>query len=271
MGLMMGARDEDTVSSLAGRLARLNMQLDDEDQARITAQTGGVPLSDIVVNLVDAIDADRIETKAAEIAGGEPGDEARNKAREQLVGKAAKIFNGELINLLDSIRRDKEQTIDHDNLDSVIRAEWDGDSEENAKELTKDFREYLEANRDEIEALTIFYSQPQRRSELTYQMIRDVLEKLRKDKPKLAPLRVWHSYAMLDEYKGAAPATELTALVALIRRICGIDKTISPYAETVRAPRTAHTPGKITDGLIGPPGPTLEAQRHQSHRPQQER
>ena len=39
---------------------------------------------------------------------------------------------------------------------------------------------------------------------------------------------------MLDEYKGHQPASELTALVALIRRVCGIDATISPYQETVR-------------------------------------
>jgi hypothetical protein len=33
-GVMMGVRDEDTVSSLAGRLARLDKQLDDQEQAR---------------------------------------------------------------------------------------------------------------------------------------------------------------------------------------------------------------------------------------------
>ena len=33
-GMMMGARDEDTVSSLAGRLARLNRQLDHHEQER---------------------------------------------------------------------------------------------------------------------------------------------------------------------------------------------------------------------------------------------
>ena len=32
MGVMMGVRDEDTVSSLAGRLARLDKQLDDKEQ-----------------------------------------------------------------------------------------------------------------------------------------------------------------------------------------------------------------------------------------------
>ena len=42
------------------------------------------------------------------------------------------FFNGELIELIDSIRRDKEQTIDHDGLDTVLRAEWEGDAHENA-------------------------------------------------------------------------------------------------------------------------------------------
>jgi type I restriction enzyme, R subunit len=65
-------------------------------------------------------------------------------------------------------------------------------------------------------------------------MIKEVLDRLRKDRPKLAPLRVWQAYAHLDDYKGNNPSSELTALVALIRRVCSIDKTISPYADTVR-------------------------------------
>ena len=238
MGVMMGARDEDTVSSLAGRLARLNKLLDEKDQARIKEKAGGVELKEIVGNLLSAIDPDKVETKARGIEtvpeGEEPSDETRQKAREELVGDAASVFNGELINLIDGIRRDKEQTIDHDNLDSVIRAEWEGDSEENAKELAQDFQEYLQSNRDEIEALTIFYRQPARRSELTYSMIREVFDRLKSDKPKLAPLRVWQAYALLDEYKGNQPISELTALIALIRRACGLDEVVSPYSETVR-------------------------------------
>jgi len=226
-GFMMGVRDEDTISSLAGRLARLNNQLNHEDQQRIKEKSDGVALTDIVGGLLAAIDPDRIDHKAREISGvpegTEPGDQARQTAREQLVGTASRIFNGELIELLDSIHRDKEQTIDHDNLDTVLRAEWEGDAEDNAKQLAKDFREYLESHRDQIEALTIFYGQPHRRAELTYSMIRQLFEKLKSDKPRLAPLRVWQAYALLDEYKGSQPSSELTALVALIRRVCGID------------------------------------------------
>ena len=238
MGVMMGARDEDTVSSLAGRLARLNRQLDDTDQQRIKEQAGGIGLSNIVSNLLAAIDPDRIEEKAREMEpvseGAEPSPAAREEAQVQLVGEAASVFNGELIELIDSIRRDKEQTIDHDSLDIVLRAEWKGDAHDNAEAMAQDFQQYLEANRDQIQALVIFYDQPQRRSELTYALIREVFDKLKNDKPRLAPLRVWQAYALLDEYTGQQPATELTALVALIRRVCGIDGTISPYSETVR-------------------------------------
>ena len=238
MGVMMGVRDEDTVSSLAGRLARLNRQLDTTEQERIKTQAGGIELTEIIGNLLAAIDPDRIQEKAREIEpvseGAEPSPAACDKAREQLAGDAASVFNGELIELIDSICRDKEQTIDHDGLDTVLRAEWEGDAHENAEAIAQDFQQYLAANRDEIEALTIFYTQPHRRSQLTYAMIREVFDRLKNDKPRLAPLRVWQAYALLDDYKGSQPVSELTALVALIRRACGIDAKVSAYSETVR-------------------------------------
>ena len=238
MSVMMGVYNEDTVSSLAGRLARLNRQLDHAEQERIREKAGGIELTNIVGNLLKAIDPDQIEAKAREtervLDAAEPSPAAREKAQEQLVRDAASVFNGELIELIDSIRRDKEQTIDHDSLDTVERAEWEGDAHENAEAMAQDFRQYLEANRDQIEALTIFYTQPHRRRELTFEMIREVFDKLKSDQPRLAPLRVWQAYSLLDEYKGSQPASELTALVALIRRVCGIDATLSPYSETVR-------------------------------------
>ena len=220
MSVMMGVYNEDTVSSLAGRLARLNRQLDHAEQERIREQAGGTELTNIVGNLLKAIDPDQIEAKARETERvpdeAEPSPTAREKAQEQLVRDAASVFNGELIELIDSIRRDKEQTIDHDSLDTVERAEWEGDAHENAEAMVQDFRQYLEANRDKIEALVIFYDQPHRRRELTFEMIREIFEKLKNDQPRLAPLRVWQAYSLLDEYKGSQPASELTALVGFI-------------------------------------------------------
>src|SRR5581483_4522517 len=131
-GVMMGVRDEDTVSSLAGRLARLDRELDADDRARIADLAGGTKLAEIVKGLLDAIDPDRIEEAAKEATkGAEPTNEQRTQARDKLVGQAANVFTGPLINLIDNIRREKEQTIDHDNLDTVLTAEWDGDAKEN--------------------------------------------------------------------------------------------------------------------------------------------
>ena len=122
--------------------------------------------------MLAAIDLDRIDEKAREIEAlpydSQPKPATCEMAQEQLVADAASVFNGELIELIDSIRRNKEQTVDHDSLDSVYRAEWAGDAHENAEAVAQDFRQYLEAHRDEIEALTIFYDQPHRRRELTY-------------------------------------------------------------------------------------------------------
>ncbi|MBX9894244.1 MAG: DEAD/DEAH box helicase family protein [Nitrosomonas sp.] len=241
MSVMMGATDEDTVSSLAGRLARLNKQLDTDEQRRIREAAGGLELNQLVSKLFGAIDADNIEARALELArlpiGSDPGDDKRQQAQQQLVSQAAKVLNGELIELIESIRRDKEQTIDHDNLDALVRAEWNKDAASNAQALIDEFADYLTANQDSIAALTIFFSQPYRRRELSYALIRQVLDKLKTDKPKLAPLRVWQAYQQLESRHsraGGNPVNELTTLVALIRRVCGWDKTLTPFDDTVR-------------------------------------
>jgi len=52
---------------------------------------------------------------------------------------------------------------------------------------------------------------------------------LKSDKPKLSPLHVWQAYSQLENYQGKQPTSELTALVALIRRVCAIDKQLTEF------------------------------------------
>jgi type I restriction enzyme R subunit len=238
MQVMMGATDEDTVSSLAGRLARLNKQLDADDQRHIRLATGGLELNQLVGKLFSAIDADNIEARALELAGlaigNDPGDDKREQAQQQLVAEVARVLNGELVELLDSIRRDKEQIIDHENLDDLVSAGWAENVAHHAQDIADQFAAYLQANKDHITALTIFFDQPYRRRELSYDLIRQVLDKLKIDQPKLAPLYVWQAYRRLDNYQGAQPVQELTALVTLIRRVCGMDTTLTDFDTTVR-------------------------------------
>ena len=233
MGLMMGDRSEETVSSLAARLGRLDHRLGRKDREKI-ANAAGKSLTAIVRDLFDAIDPDEVEADARAAGHPEPDESAMRAAREERIKRAADFLTGPVINLMDTIRRSAEQTIDHDNLDELLRSEWAGDVDENARKIARDFETYLQENRDEIEALSIFFNQPARRSGVTYSMIKAVLARLKEDRPALAPLNVWRAYAHLDDYKGGNPINELTALVALTRRVCGLDETLTRHSDRVR-------------------------------------
>ncbi len=238
MGVMMGASDTDTVSSLAGRLARLNKQLDKHDHARIAEKSGGVVLSSIISSLIAAIDGDNVEAKALELAGQEPGtnpgETNREKAQAQLVKAAANVFTGDLIELIDSIRRDKEQKLNHDHVDKLITVGWAQDAQEKAETLTQEFAAWLQEHQNEFTALTIFYAEPFRRREITFAMLEQVMTALRADAPRLAPLRVYQAYQHLDETKAKTPLNELTALISLIRRACGVDVKLTAFDDVVR-------------------------------------
>src|SRR5690606_13889757 len=113
---------------------------------------------------------------------------------------------------LDNVRKRHEQIIDSINIDTVLTSEWVDTSEDKAQETVQDFTAYLEANKDEIKALSIFYNQPYNRREITFKMIKVVMEKLQMEKPLLAPTLVWNAYAILEEVKSSQPQDELTAL-----------------------------------------------------------
>ena len=102
MWLMMGDRSEETVSSLAGRLSRLDNKLGAEEQTRIE-QAAGKSLSAIVRDLLDAIDADKVEADAIAAGNPEPDDSDMRAAREERIKRAANVFTGPVINLMDTI------------------------------------------------------------------------------------------------------------------------------------------------------------------------
>jgi type I restriction enzyme R subunit len=90
----------------------------------------------------------------------------------------------------------------------------------------------LEKNRDEITALRIFYNEPYRRREVTYRMLKALVEKLKEERPPLAPLRVWEAYERLKAANGS-PKSELGALVGLVRYVSGMDDTLTPLQKRV--------------------------------------
>lgn len=232
----MGVRDEDLFISLAGRLARLQNQLTDQEKETFEEKANGKTLSETVKDLLNAYNPDRIEEKAQELKKDNPKiteKEAQGLAKENLLKKASSTFSGDLNVYIENVRRVHEQIIDAVNIDKVTKAEWEKDTDDKAREIVTDFSTYIKEHKDEIVALRIFYSQPYKLRELTSSMVKDVLEKLKMDKPLLAPLHVWHAYEQLEEVKGKSPKSELVALVSLIRRVTGVDSKLTAFDLTV--------------------------------------
>ncbi len=236
--IAVGNRDEDLFSSLANRLSRLEKQITEQEKQQFSDRADGKSLKQVVNELLNAYNPDVLDDLRAkvenELAGESPivKDEAFNKLKDELKEKAADVFNGELNTFIDNVRRVHEQTIDITNPDTIINKGWASDNKEKAETIIADFKVWIVQHQDEITALQIFYSQPLRRRELNYKMIQEVLEKLKLERPLLAPMLVWRAYEQLEKATGS-PKSELIALVSLLRRISGIDSTLIDYSNKV--------------------------------------
>ena len=60
-----------------------------------------------------------------------------------------------------------------------------------------------------------------------------MMERLKADRPRLAPVHVWQAYQLVEDCPDN-PVSELTALVGLIRRVAGIDGVLVSYEAVVR-------------------------------------
>ncbi|MEH0019715.1 MAG: DEAD/DEAH box helicase family protein [Desulfobacter sp.] len=237
----MGVAEEDLFLSLANRLIRLDKQINEKQKEKLLDYSGGKNLKQITKELISAFDPDDIEAGAEEILKDIPEaertpeqvEDAGKKARGNLILKAASTFNGKLNDYLENVRKQYEQIIDSINIDTVTKSEWDTASVDKAKEVVKDFTGYMEQHKDEIKALRIFYNQPHNRKNITFKMIQDLFEKLKTDKPVLAPLYVWEAFTAIEAVKSKQPKDQLTALVSLIRRVCGIDNELTAYDKTI--------------------------------------
>ena len=90
----LGVRDVDTLTSLAGRLARLDRELEAAERAEIEATAGGKSLRQVINGLFDAVDPDKQVEKAKELFKTDnPSAEQVKKASEELAKSACVLFD----------------------------------------------------------------------------------------------------------------------------------------------------------------------------------
>jgi len=243
-GVAMGSRDDDTVLSLANRLVRLAKQLDNKAKARIEKASGGIPVAELGKRLISALDPDAIVQTALDTANAKClarsedtllPEEIEAARAERVAAACAPFDQPELRNEIESARREREQIIDHINLDQVTFAGFSEQAEVQAQAVIKSLVNYIEKNKDEISALGFFYQQPYQRRSLTFEMLEDLHERLSKPPLMLTTERLWSAYARVQssKVKGSDRKRQLTDLVSLLRFALGLDSELKPFADEV--------------------------------------
>lgn len=235
----MGNTHEDLLSTLANRLIRLDKQISQKEKDQFTQKAQGKTINQVVKNLLNAHDPDMLNQLQDQIKQQQPNaspqqiDTELAKQHQIVKDQAIDVFNNwELRDLIINLRKKYDQIIDHINPDELVNMGWLTNNTAIAQSYVDDFKAWINEHKDTITALQLFYGQPYQRRHITYQMIKELAETIKADKPILAPLTIWHAYEQLEKANGK-PQNELTALVALVRRICNIDDTLTAYDKTV--------------------------------------
>jgi len=236
MSVALGARDEDTLTSLAGRLASLDREIIPKDAREIEGMAGR-SLKKMVNDLLDAVDPDKKAEKAKEIfKTEEPTTEQITKASEELVNKACEPFNKPQVrNTIIDIKKRNEQIIDTVSKDVVTFAGFDEKAKEKARLVVDTFKKFIEENRDELTALQIIYDKPYGQRHLTYEQIKQLAETINKPPYFLTTEAVWKAYEQLEasKVKRAGPQRLLTNIISLVRFAMGESSLLEPFADLV--------------------------------------
>lgn len=235
MNVALGDKSEDTLTSLANRITRLDKQMTEKEHKEFKKNIG-LPARDIANNLLNAFDEDVIAEKAKSlIMSGVPTQKDMEKAKKELLDEATKPFyNPDNRDFIENIRRSHDQVIDTVNLDSVVFAGFDSQKEENADKVITSFKEFIEENKDEIIALRIIYNESYKDRPMMIEQLKALYEILKKKNITID--RLWDCYYIkfTDKVKRGT-VTQLTDLISIIRFEIGAMDELTSFADRVNA------------------------------------
>jgi type I restriction enzyme, R subunit len=230
----LGNVEDEVLSSVAARLARLDRDLDDADKAKVIKASGGRSLRDLARGIVEALNTeDAIAAQAAIQAAARP------------------FADPTLRTLVLQLRQKADQIIDIVTKDALISATF-AEGSDRAKELVQSFEAFIAQHKDEITALQILYSRPTR-APLKFDDIKALADALHAPPHLIDEGALWQAYAAIkkDQVKGASQRRLLTDLVSLVRFAMQQDNELVPYPERVQANFKAWL---AQSGQFAPPG-----------------
>jgi len=237
MGVAMGARDEDTLTTLAGRLARFDkvMTLKEKEKFGSICDT---PIITIASNLLNTFDPDFIEEavyqKYGTLVPYEKMPEYSAVISKELAESAAAPFNQpEIRDYIENVRKSHEQIIDNVNIDSVTFSGWDTDQAQKASETIEAFSRFIEMNKTAIDALEVIYSQSYHVRPLTLEMIKELYDALLNE--NLHSEKLWIAYTVRQPAKvrDKSAANKLADIISLVRFQLGQTTELNTFSADV--------------------------------------
>ena len=233
MNVVLGARDENTLTSLANRVIRLNSRMTASEKKGFE-ETVGLPAGRVAEQLLDAFDEDVIAQKAqVDFATASPTPQQLTQSKKALIAQAITPFlSPEARDYMENVRRNHDQIIDNVNLDTVLFAGFDVQQEANAERAMQTLRDFIAENRDEIIALRILYDQRYKDRPMAISRLKALYEKLKAKGVTVE--RLWDCYAIQKpgKVKGGTLG-QLADLVSIIRFEMGYADHLAPFADRV--------------------------------------
>jgi type I restriction enzyme R subunit len=256
--LFPAGRDEDTLTTLAARLARLDRELEPAQRQQIATVSGGHTPSTLVGALLRAYDPDAIAERATGRPDAEPHEiapEQYEASRRQLIAEACAPFDKPALReTLEALKKETEQALDIFTLDEALSQGFDTAAKAKAAGLVQAFRDYLATHQTEIDALQILYSRPYKQR-LTESMLKELEKKLRDNHAAWTEDRLWDAFAVTTPHqvKGRSQAGRFADLVALVRFALDQRSMLAPFADSVSERYTEWLTAKAQAGTTFTP------------------
>lgn len=208
---------DEYIKNLAGKISRINRKASLEQKAKFE-EYAKIAMKQLALNFYNALENNSL-----------PPFENINDAnieRKQLVSNLAESPKAREYLLKLNAGFIKILTEEEDKLI------YQGFSKEDAKDTISKFEEYVKENKDKIEALRIIYNDT--REAITYEVLKDLQEKLLERSPKFRIGTLWNSYSILEPKKVDTFTTKeqraaLTNLISLVRHAFDNSKELRTF------------------------------------------
>ena len=233
MNVALGAKDEDTLTSLANRIVRLNNRMTCAEKKEFKVKVGDFA-EKVAENLLNVFDKDVIFKQAKKkFETINPSEQQLQQTQKEMAKVATALFyDPDIREYVESVRLRHEQIIDNVNIDSVDFVGFDSTQKENADRTITSFRSFIEKNKDEIIALRIIYDEAYKDRPMVLEQLKELHKKLESNGFTLE--RLWRCYAV--KYKNKVQRgkeTQLTDLISIIRFEMGYMDKLVPFSSRV--------------------------------------